>query len=740
MVNSIIEEQGKKMKSFPFYKQRDQMDCGATCLRMISKFYGKHYKLENLRELTFQDKEGVSLLGISDAAEHIGMHTLAVKLSYERLVEDIPLPCIAHWKQEHFVVVYKANDTHVWVADPAAGKFKVLKETFQKGWVSDTDEGEPVGVLLLMEPTPDFYKKEGEKVNKAGFWYLWSYMANYKQLGWQLVLGLLLASLLQLAFPFLTQAIVDIGINDSNISFIYMILLAQFVLFISQLSVEFLRSWILLHIGVRININLVSDFLIKLMKLPIGYFDSKMTGDLLQRIYDHERVEQLLTSSILVSVFSFFNFLIFGVVLWMFDPLIFGIFFVSTAIYIGWVTLFLKWRKELDYKRFTQAADNHSVLIQLINGMQEIKLHNAEKQKRWVWERIQAKLFRISIDYLKVEQLQRVGARFINESKNIVITVIAAKAVIDNQLTLGGLLAIQYIIGQLNAPLNQMILFIQSLQDAKISLERMNEIHLKKDEENPEDKINILPEYGGLVLENISFQYGGPHSAWVLKDLNLYIPKGKTTAIVGTSGSGKTTILKLLLRFYKPTKGVVRLGDINLDTIQNRWWRSKVGVVMQEGYLFNESIAKNIALGDEVIDKRKLLRAVKVANIQPFIDGLPLGYNTKIGQDGVGLSQGQKQRLLIARAVYKNPEYIFFDEATNSLDAYNEKVVMKNLEEFLEGRTVVIVAHRLSTVMNADNIVVLEKGVIVEQGDHAELTKLKGAYYNLVKNQLELGN
>ena len=740
MVNSNLEQPKVKAKSFPFYKQLDQMDCGATCLRMIARYYGRFYQLEYLRELTHQDREGVSLLGISDAAEHIGMHTLAVKISYDRLIEDIPLPCIAHWKQEHFIVVYKINKSHVWIADPAAGKFKITKEEFLEAWASDKAGDEVVGVLLLLETTPAFFKREGQKVNKGGFSYLFSYLRNYTQLSWQLILGLAVATILQVGFPFLTQAIVDVGINYRDINFIYMVLIAQLVLFASQMSVEFLRSWILLHIGVRINISLVSDFLVKLTNLPIRYFDTKMTGDLLQRIYDNERVEQLLTSSVLITAFSFFNFIVFGAILWYYHISIFAIFCVSTILYIAWVVLFLKWRKELDYKRFVQASENHSTLIQLINGMQEIKLHNAEKQKRWVWERIQAKLFRISIDYLKVEQLQRVGGSFINEFKNIIITVIAATAVVKGQMTLGALLAVQYIIGQLNAPVNQLIRFIQSAQDAKISLERMNEIHIRDNEENPEEKMSILPEYGGLVLENVSFQYSGPHSPWVLKNVNLYIPKGKTTAIVGTSGSGKTTILKLLLNFYKPTKGTVRLGDISLENIQNRWWRSKVGVVMQEGYLFSDSIAKNIALGDDIINKKKLLKAVKVANIQQFIESLPLGYNTKIGQEGVGLSQGQKQRLLIARAVYKNPEYIFFDEATNSLDAYNEMIVMENLDEFLEGRTVVIVAHRLSTVMNADNIIVLEKGEIVEQGSHEELTKIKGAYYHLVKNQLELGS
>ena len=725
---------------FPFYKQLDAMDCGATCLRMVAKHYGRHYSLEYLREITHLDREGVSLMGIGDAAESIGIQTLGVKIGYKRLTEDLPLPCIAHWRQQHFVVVYKADKSNVWVADPAAGKFKLSVKEFEDGWVSDVVDDEPQGILLLLEPTPEFNLKEGIKTDKASFKYVFSYLFKYKKLIMQLGLGLLIGSLLQLVFPFLMQSVVDIGLTTKDLNFIHVVLLAQFVLFFSRLSVEYIRGWILLHIGTRINISMVSDFLHKMMRLPIKFFDTKMTGDLLQRIGDNSRVEHFLTSEVLTSLFSMFNLVVFGTVLAYYNLQIFTIFFVAAVIYFAWISFFLKKSRELDYKRFDQMSSNQSSMIELISGMSEIKLHNAEKQKRWQWEGIQAKLFNISIEYLAVEQYQRAGSSFINESKNILITFVAVKAVMDGQMTLGMMLSVQYMIGQLNGPLEHLVGFVQEAQKAKISLERMNEIHNREDEEISSEKISILPENGDLRFDNVSFRYGSVHTPQVINKVNFTIPEGKTTAIVGTSGSGKTTILKLLLNFYQATEGNVKVGDVKLSNILNRLWRSKCGVVMQDGFIFTDTIAKNISVGDERVDKAKLLYAVKIANIQSFVESLPLGYNTKIGGDGMGLSQGQKQRLLIARAVYKNPDYIFLDEATNSLDAYNEMIIMDNLNEFMKNRTVVVVAHRLSTVKNADNIIVLEKGEIIEQGNHNQLTAMRGAYYHLVKNQLELGN
>lgn len=726
--------------NFPFYKQLDASDCGATCLRMVARHHGRHYSLEYLRELSYLDREGASLMGIADAAEKIGLRTLGVKTNFGRLQNELPLPCIAHWKQNHFLVVYRIANGKVYVADPAVGKVQLTEQEFLDNWISDVYHTEPQGILLLLETSPEFFQREGETTNRSGLGILRQYLVPHRRLIWQLALGLLLGSIIQLIFPFLMQALVDKGVQIKNLNFVYLILAAQAMLFFSQVAVEFIRGWILLHIGTRVNINLVSDFLIKLMRLPMAFFDSKMTGDLLQRIYDNERVERFLTSSSLVTLFSVVSLLVFGIVLLFYNIWIFAIFFIAALLYFGWVAIFLQRRRALDYRRFEQMADNQNALIQLVNGMQEIKLHNAERQKRWAWERIQAKLFRINVDYLATDQMQRAGAAFINESKNILISITAATAVINGDMTLGMMLAVQYIIGHTNAPLESLVQFILAAQEAKISLERMNEIHLKPDEE-PRDvaKVTVLPDNGDLSVENLSFRYGGPHEPWVLRNISLPIPEGKVTAIVGSSGSGKTTLVKLLLHFYVPTEGAIRLGDISLSNIDHHLWRDRCGVVMQDGFIFSDTIARNIALGTDSINRQQLLYAAKAANIQTFIESLPLGYNTKIGPDGVGLSQGQRQRILIARAIYKSPDYVFFDEATNALDAYNERVIMHNLEQVFQNKTVVIVAHRLSTVRNADNIIVLEKGELVEQGTHEDLTYKRGIYYNLVKNQLELG-
>jgi len=730
------------LPKFPHYKQTESKDCGPTCIKIVAKHYGKTIHIQNLRNLAETTREGSSLLGLSEAAEKIGFHTIGVKVNFEKLLE-VPLPCIVHWNKNHFAVLYKIKKNTIYISDPAHGLLTYTKEQFIKHWIgNNADETTEEGVALLIEPTPKFYNDdlENEEDIKFDFKFISKYLLRYKKFIAQLAIGLLAGSLLQLIVPFLTQSIVDVGIQNQDIHFIYLILFAQLFLFFGRTALEVIRGWILLHLSTRINISLISDFFIKLMNLPISFFDTKMTGDLLQRINDHKRIEKILTTSSLNVLFSMFNLVIFGIVLGYYSLQIFSIFLIGSTLYFAWVLFFFKRRKDLDYKRFSEVSQEQSKVIELINGMQEIKLHNAERQMRWNWEFVQARLFKVGMKSLALEQTQSVGSSFINELKNILITVLSAKLVIDGDITLGMMMAISYIVGQLNAPVAQLIAFLRDAQDAKISLDRLGEIHNKEDEEKAgEQKITTIPKNSDIYLKNVSFRYIGGLEP-VIKNLDLTIPSNKVTAIVGVSGSGKTTLMKLLLNFYPLDKGEISIGNHNLTNISQKAWREHCGVVMQEGYIFNDTIAKNIAVGDDFVDHKKLIHAINVANIKPYIDGLPLGFNTKIGLEGTGLSTGQKQRLLIARSVYKDPKFLFFDEATSALDANNEKVIMENLNEFFTDKTVVIIAHRLSTVKNAHQIVVLDKGKIVEKGNHQELTRLKGEYYHLVKNQLELGN
>lgn len=729
-------------KTFPFYKQPDSKDCGPTCLKIIAKHHGKTLNIQTLRSLSETTREGSNLLTLSDAAEKIGLRTLGVKLSIKKL-EEAPLPCILHWNNNHYVVFYKIKKNRFYVSDPAHGLLEYSEEDFLKFWIGNnatayTEEG----IALLLEPTPNFYKNEWDNEDKKGFGFalLTKYIIPYKSFIVQLAIGLLAGSLLQLIFPFLTQSIVDVGIQNQNLHFIYLVLFAQLFLFFGKTALELIRGWILLHLSTRINISLISDFFIKLMNLPISFFDVRMTGDIMQRINDHKRIERILTTSSLSVLFSVINMFIMGGVLAYYNLKIFAVFFIGSILYFGWVVLFLKRREALDYKRFAEVSQEQSKVIELINGMQEIKLHNAEKQKRWGWEYVQARLFRVSMKSLVLEQTQSIGSNFINELKNIIIVFLSAKLVIDGQITLGMMMAISSIVGNLNGPVLQLIGFIREVQDAKISLARLSEIHEKEDEAQQEEtQTNDIPLESDIALNEVSFRYIGSDIN-VLDNLNLTIPANKITAIVGTSGSGKTTLMKLLLKFYEPNKGQLIIGKTDINNIKQKSWRSHIGTVMQEGYIFNDTIANNIAVGVDAIDKERLVYAADVANILSFIQEYPLGFNTKIGQEGVGMSTGQKQRLLIARAVYKNPEMLFFDEATSALDANNEKEIMEKLNIFFKNKTVVVIAHRLSTVMNADKIVVLEKGKIIETGNHNELVAKKGNYYELVKNQLQLGN
>ncbi|MDN3695000.1 peptidase domain-containing ABC transporter [Chryseobacterium tructae] len=730
------------MKKFPFYKQPDTKDCGPTCLRIVSKYYGKSISLQQIRALSETTREGSSLLGLSDAAENLGFRSLGVQVDFKTLVEEVPLPCVVHWNKNHFVVVYKTDKNNkVYISDPSYGLISYTPEEFIKSWIGENaHQSTEEGIVLILETTPAFFQTEFDNdQSKASFSFLSRYLFKYKSLVVQLAVGLLAGSLLSLVFPFLTQSIVDVGIQNQDINFIYLVLAAQIMLFIGRMGIETIRSWILLHLSARINISIISDFFIKLMRLPISFFDTRMTGDIMQRINDHHRIEQLLTSSSLNTLFSLVNLIIFSIVLLYYDYRLFLVYLVGAVAYIGWITFFLKKRKELDYKRFSQVSQEQSKVIELINGMQEIKMHNAEKQKRWDWEFLQVKLFKIRIKSLSLEQWQSVGGNFINQIKDILVSFLSAKLVLSGNLTLGMMLSVQYIIGQLNSPLLQLIDFIKQTQDAKISLERLGEIHDKEDEENKEEQyVTDIPQRD-IEITDMSFRYIGSDVP-VFENLSLSIPYQKTTAIVGASGSGKTTLLKLLMKFYEPNSGDIRIGNTALKNISPRFWRDHCGVVMQEGYVFNDTIANNIAVGEDHIDKKKLRRAVEIANIKEFVEGLPLSYNTKIGNEGVGVSGGQKQRLFIARAVYKSPDYILFDEATSALDANNEKVIMENLEQFFRGKTAVVIAHRLSTVKHADKIIVLDRGKVVEEGSHAELVDLRGEYYRLVRNQLELGN
>lgn len=723
------------------------MDCGPACLQMVARHYGRYYRLETLREKCFITREGVSMLGISDAAESIGMKTTGVRTGLRELCERVPLPCILHWKRNHFVVLYrirKGRKGQLYdIADPASQLVTYKEEEFLDCWKSAADsQRNPLGLALLLEPTPRFYEMEEEEETpgRKTLLHYARYFLPYRMLVVQILLGMLLGAVIQLALPFLAQAMVDVGIGRKDLPFITAILLVQLMLFVSQLVVGFLRSWIMLHINARLDVTLISEFLANLMRMPLRFFDSRKTGDILQCIGDHARIKGFLMGNSFNILFSVANFFIFTFVMGLYSLQVLAVFMAGHLLYVLWVFLFLRYRRELDIKRFNQSASEQSNLIQLVQGMQEIKLNNCERQKRWEWEHIQVKLFRISVKSLAIGQIQQMGSAFFTQGTSILISFIAARSVVEGGMTLGMMMSLTYIIDQVAAPINDFISFVQGLQDARISMERLSEINDSETEDDMyKDCAGTLPEDHTIRLEDVTFSYSGADRDYALENVNLKIAAHKVTAIVGASGSGKTTLLKLLLGFYNPLKGQIRVGNTPLHCINPHLWRAHTGCVMQDGFIFSDTIANNIAVSQEGLDTRRMRQAVDIANVSDFIDSLPMGLSTKIGMEGNGVSQGQRQRILIARAVYKNPDFIFFDEATNSLDANNERAIMQQLETFYKGRTVVVVAHRLSTVYNADRIIVLEKGHVVEEGNHESLTALKGKYYTLVKNQLELG-
>ncbi len=733
--------------SFPHFRQMDSHDCGATCLQMIAKYYGKNYSLRTLREYSFISREGSSLMGVSDAAEKIGFRTTGVKTSLRCLQDRVTLPCVLHWNQNHYVVLYriqkKRKETIYHVADPASYLVKFTEKEFKSHWLSTKQNDNERGIALILQPDTDFYQREdeGDKAKMRSISHYFRYLIPYRwQLG-QIVTCMVMYMVLGLIFPFLTQSMVDVGIRNSNLNFVLLILVSQFILTFTDMGINFLHNWIALHVNTRVDLALMSDFWRKLMNLPIRFFDTRMTGDLMQRLGDHGRIRNFLINDSIGILFSSITFLLYTILLAYYNLTLLTVFLTGHLLYAVWVMSFLRYRRELDYQAFDLQAKNHSCVIQLIQGMQEIKLNNNERQKRWEWEELQARFFHNNMRGLKIDQIKRLGAQMITRSTGLVVSFLVAKQVIEGKMTLGMMMALSYIMGHVSGPISNFIGFIHSLQNAQISLERLNEIHGQDEEDNAKLSLRTeLPPDKSIRIKDLSFSYSGSPREYVLKEINLFIPEHKITAIVGVSGSGKTTIMKLLQGFYNPQEGELKVDETPLQLISPHFWRSKVGAVMQDGYIFSDTIAKNIAVGEDEIDKERLRKAVRIANIEDFIEKLPLGYNTKIGLEGNGVSQGQRQRILIARAVYKNPEYLFFDEATNALDTKNEKAIMENLMEFYKGKTVVICAHRLSTIRHADQIVVLNDGRVVETGTHDELMERHMEYYHLVENQLEMTN
>ncbi len=728
---------------FPFYYQLERVDCGPACLKMVSAYYGRSYSLKFLRNACFISKAGTTLEGLKLGAEKVGFEVRPISVGFDQediSLYDAPLPFVAFWNKSHFVVVYKISKGYVYIADPAKGRIRLTLDHFKKNWLIGTNDK---GIALLLMPGKEFDQLDLQDHQKSqdALPFFFAYLKPYLKYFAILLCSLLLGSGILYLFPYLTKSIVDIGIKRKSMNFILLILTAQIVLYSSQTFLGFFQRWLILHISSRINIVLSSDFLVKLTKLPLSFFDNKLFGELFQRINDHRKVESFFNGSTLTVIFSFFNIVVFGVALFFYDKTVFLIFLLGSTLYLLWILFFLNKRKLVDYQQFEEYGVNTDMLIELIQGMQEIKLQNSEVKRSSKWVESQVRLFKINLKAVSLNQYQDGGAFFINQIKDMIITVIAAMSVIAGKITIGDMLAIQFILGQLNSPIQQIINFIRIGSEAKLSLNRIVEIHERPEEDDGKSLLDIPAKllHDQITLTNVSFRYN-ELSPYVIKDLCLSIPKGRKTAIVGASGSGKTTLVKLLLGMYSPSEGEITVGTHHLNSIRSAQWRAVCGAVMQDGYIFNDTIANNIAESDAEVNIERLNHAADVSNIREYILSQALGFDTNIGSQNNGLSQGQRQRMLIARIVYKNSDYLFFDEATNSLDAKNEMIIVNNLTEFYRDKTVVIVAHRLSTVRNADNIVVMDSGRIVESGTHNELIDAKGYYFELIRNQLELGN
>lgn len=730
-------------RKFPVYYAHDSVDCGPTCIKMISQYYDRFFSNEYLSRISFLSRDGVSLQSLKEASETIGFTAVPVKISYEDIIKHAPFPCILHWNHDHFVVLYKisknifsakkAKSTFT-IADPADGLITIDEQTFKKYWLPGANKK---GTALLLHPTDAFYDHPEKKDTANKIRISFKYLYPHKKILLQVAFTFLIGSLISLAFPLLMQILIDQGVNGKNISLVYLVLLSQVLLFVGDTVLGNIRSWLLMYVGTRISFMIISDFLNKLFRLPIRFFDSKKIGDFSQRMDDHHRIERFLTGSVLHSCFSILSIAVFTIIIAYYSVKVLLVYVFLNSLGISWVFLFKNKRKQLDARFFSNKRRTVDKFHEMITGMQEIKLYNNEKLNIAQWEELQLDHFKLNERSALLQQYQHSGFLIFSNLKNILISFISAGEVIHGNMTLGILLSISYIVGQTNGPITQLVDFVKLAQDAKLSMERLEEIHNESDEEK-DPATNGLSLQKDIFLQNVSFQFEGKLSPFVLRDVSFTIPRGKTTALVGASGSGKTTLMKLLLRFYEPVTGTIKIGNSPLHSISPRLWRGQCGTVMQDGYLFNDTIANNIAMSD-MIDDTRLNHAISVAHLEKFIEQLPLGVSTKIGSSGAGISGGQKQRILIARAVYKDPQHIFFDEATSSLDATSESVIMKNLDQFFHKKTVLIIAHRMSTVKNADQIIVLDNGKVEEIGTHETLIKQKQKYFELVKNQLELG-